>query len=91
MSPEVQDCIDQIIDEVRVICPTTVPSIATEKFEDEDAILFLYVPEGLISNIQKKAESASMMLLMSKDVDIAVLVRPLSLLWKANMIGRTNS
>lgn len=71
----IKAAITEIAQELKRICPNAVLVTANEPFEDEDAILFAYVPNGELLYLQEHASRLATRVLTEREVDIAVLVR----------------
>jgi hypothetical protein len=67
--------ITAIQNQIKLLCPSVVFVIPSERFEDEDAILIAYVPSNVVSGVQSQADHLAMRALLDLDVDIAILVR----------------
>ena len=63
-----------IMSDIKEICPQATIKIAKEKFEDEDALLYVYVPELAVETVCNFARERTLDILLEEDVDIAVLV-----------------
>jgi hypothetical protein len=72
--------IEDFLDGVKLISADAKAWVCRQKFEDEDAIVFVYVPENMIKTVQEEADRLAMRILLKQDIDIAVLVRSSALL-----------
>ncbi len=63
-----------IMSDIKEICPQATIRIAKEKFEDEDALFYVYVPESQIDIVRNSLREKTLDLLLDEDVDVAILV-----------------
>ncbi len=63
-----------IMSDIKEICPQATIKISKEQFEDEDALLYVYVPEPEIDVVRNCARERTLDILLEEDVDIAILV-----------------
>jgi hypothetical protein len=60
--------------DIREICPQATIRISKEKFEDEDALFYVYVPKSAIDSVRDFVHKKTLDILLEEDVDIAILV-----------------
>jgi hypothetical protein len=63
-----------MMSDIKEICPQATIRISKEKFEDEDALFYVYVPESAIDIVRNFAHKKTLDILLETDVDIAILV-----------------
>jgi hypothetical protein len=71
---KIESAMQTIMSNIQEICPQATIKISKEKFEDEDALFYVYVPESAIDVVRNFAHKKTLDILLEDDVDIAILV-----------------
>ncbi|NIR48622.1 hypothetical protein GWO43_09300 [candidate division KSB1 bacterium] len=79
-----EEVLKSIIVELNRVCPKAFIISSQNTFEDEDAILFVYVPDEALEQTSAYLHDRTLAVFLEQDIDIATLIRPLESLNNRN-------